>query len=225
MEYFLDSAKDKGAMVAYNSEATAIEKVSAGYKVSVQNSSEVCVLKTKFLINCAGLDSDSIAAMAGIDIKRFGYELHYCKGQYFRVNSRKSGLIKRLIYPVPEAKSGGLGIHATLDLGGSLRLGPDDEYLKGRDKDYSVNDSKRHDFYVSARRLLPFLEEEDLSSDTSGIRPKLQGPEEDFRDFIIDEESDKGFPGLINLIGIESPGLTSSPAIARLVKNLIGGGG
>jgi L-2-hydroxyglutarate oxidase LhgO len=159
--------------------------------------------------------------MAGIDIRQAKYELHYCKGQYFRVKASKSGLLKRLVYPVPEVKSAGLGIHATVDLGGSLRLGPDDEYLRSRERDYSVDHGKRFAFYSSVKKFMPFLEEEDLSADISGIRPKLQGPGEDFRDFIIQEESARGLPGFINTIGIESPGLTASPAIARYVKELI----
>lgn len=206
MQYFLETVRSNSGIVSFNSEVTSIEKLSEGYKV---------------VINCAGLDSDLIAQMAGIEIKQCKYELHYCKGEYFRVNSNKSGLIKRLIYLVPKPKSGGLGIHATLDLAGSLRLGPDDEYLEDRDKDYSVDNSKRTVFYESAKKFLPFLEEQDILPDTSGIRPKLQGKNEEFRDFVIKEESDKCLAGFINLIGIESPGLTASPAIAKMVSNMV----
>lgn len=221
MQYFLDAAKSNGVIIAFNSQVCAIEKSGDGYQVSVKNDNEITALKAEFLINCAGLDSDSIAEMAGIDIKKHHYELYYCKGEYFRVNGNKANFIQRLIYPVPEPKSGGLGIHATLDLGGSLRLGPDDEYLKKRDKDYSVDTTKRTDFYQSAKILMPFLEEADLIPDTAGIRPKLQGPQDDFRDFLIQDEAGNGLPGLINLVGIESPGLTAAPAIAKFVKELI----
>jgi L-2-hydroxyglutarate oxidase LhgO len=130
-------------------------------------------------------------------------------------------LIKSLVYPVSKPKSGGLGIHATVDLGGGVRLGPDDEYLEKREKDYSVDEVKRSEFFNSANKFLPFLEEQDLSADTAGIRPKLQEQGGTFRDFIIREEKDKGLPRLINLIGIESPGLTASPAIARYVRQLL----
>ncbi len=221
MQYFLDTAKDNGAMVAYNSEVISIKKLNTGYEVTIKNNNEELNLKTSVLINCAGLDSDKIAQMAGVDIDKFKYGLHYCKGQYFRVNARKAKFVNRLAYPVPKPKSGGLGVHATLDLGGGLRLGPDDRYLTERDKDYSVDDSKRPDFYSSAKKFMPFLEEEDLSKDIAGIRPKLQGPEDDFRDFVIQEESEKGLSGFINLIGIESPGLTAAPAIARFVDSLV----
>lgn len=221
MQYFLETARNNGAMVVFNSEVSGIEKLSDGYKVIIKDGKGLTVLRTQVVINCAGLESDLIAQMAGMDIKQCQYELHYCKGQYFRVNSNKSGLIKRLIYPVPQPKSGGLGIHATLDLAGSLRLGPDDEYMDGRDKDYSVDISKRAVFYNSAKKFMPFLEEGDIFSDTSGIRPKLQGRNENFRDFVIKEESDNGLAGFINLIGIESPGLTASPAIAKMVSSMV----
>jgi len=172
------------------------------------------------VINCAGLESDRIAKGAGIDIDKQGYELKYCKGAYFRVSSKKSRLVQRLIYPVPRPESGGLGIHATLDLGRSLRLGPNHKYICRDKANYDLDVSDKGDFFESASTFLPFLKLEDLFPDTAGIRPKLQGEGESFRDFIIKEESDLGFPGFINLIGIESPGLTSAPAIARQVRQL-----
>lgn len=221
MQYFLNCAKDNGAIFSYNSQVTGIEKLADGYKISIKNNNETETLKTQVVINCAGLDSDTTAAMVGIDIKNAKYKLHYCKGEYFRVKSSKAALIKRVIYPAPDAKGAGLGIHATLDLNGGLRLGPDDEYLKTREKNYSVDEHKRYNFYASIKKIMPFIEENDLSPDIAGIRPKLQAPGEDFRDFVIKEEKDMGFPGFINLIGIESPGLTASPAIARHVKDLI----
>jgi len=221
MQYFYDRAKDNGALIAFNSEVVNVEKVCGGYRVTVYNDGEITELKAIVTINCSGLDSDIIAERAGIDIKKSRQVLYYCKGQYFRVKSSKSNLINRLIYPVPKPKSGGLGIHATLDLAGSLRLGPDDEYLKDRSKDYSVDPAKRNNFYNSARSFLPFIDEDDLLEDTSGLRPKLQEPGGEFRDFVIQDESCNGLPAFINLVGIESPGLTASPAIARYVKGLV----
>ncbi|MCX5713877.1 MAG: NAD(P)/FAD-dependent oxidoreductase [Candidatus Omnitrophica bacterium] len=221
MQSFYDSAKSNGAIVAFNSEVIGIEKTNDGYSISVRNNEDLTTLETDMVINCAGLDSDRIAEMVGMGINNLNYRLHYCKGQYFRVSPSKSRLINRLVYPVPKPKSGGLGIHATLDLAGSMRLGPDDEYLDNRDKDYSVKDAKKGDFYVSARKFMPFLEENDLTPDTSGIRPKLQGNGQNFRDFVIKDETEHGFPGFINLIGIESPGLTCSLAIGQAVSSLI----
>ena len=221
MQCFLDNAKDKGVVTAFNSEVTAIEKKNNSYLVAIKNGSESMDLQTRIVINSAGLDADKIAAMVGIDIEQFKYRLYYCKGQYFRVKNSKAYLINGLVYPVPKPKSGGLGIHATVDLTGGVRLGPDDEYLSANIKDYSLRESRREDFYASARKFMPFLEKSDLFLDTTGIRPKLQGPEGGFRDFVIRDESDKGFPNLIDLIGIESPGLTASCAIALLVRSFV----
>lgn len=202
MEYFLQSAQEKDVMVAYNSEVSAIAKMADGYKITVKNNDEITQIKSLAVINSAGLDSDTVVQSAGIDIQENKYALHYCKGQYFRVGSGKSKLLSRLAYPVPKPKSGGLGVHATLDLGGGLRLGPDDKYLNNRIKDYSVDESKKRDFYLSAVKFMPFINERDLYADTAGIRPKLQEEAGEFRDFVIKEESDKGFPGFINLKGL-----------------------
>lgn len=221
MEYFLQNARGKGAMVAYGSEASGITKSESGYKITVKNNNEALEIRSAVVINSAGLDSDTVAGSAGFDLKKNKYELHYCKGQYFRVTPGKAKLLNRLAYPVPKPKSGGLGVHATLDLGGGLRLGPDDKYLNNRIKEYSVDEDKKREFYSSAVKFMPFIKEEDLTPDTAGIRPKLQGESGEFRDFVIQEESDKGFPGFINLIGIESPGLTASPAIAKYLKGLL----
>lgn len=222
MQRLLNIAKGRGVTAAFNSEVVRIEKSADAYNVTINSADESMTISAGNVINCAGLDSDLIADMVGIDIRRCGYELRYCKGQYFRVNRRKAGLIKGLVYPVPHTKSGVLGIHATSDLGGGLRLGPDHEYIECRTKDYSVDESKKREFYLSVNRFLPFIEEDDIFADTAGIRPKLQEDGSGFRDFIIIEESANGFPGFINLIGIESPGLTASLAIAEHVKQIAG---
>lgn len=221
MQYLFNAAKDKGAIVAYNSEVVGIEKENTTYKIRVSNNNDINIIKTRFLINCGGLSSDNIAHMAGIDIEKCMYKLNYCKGQYFRVMGKNNGIISRLVYPVTNHKSGGLGIHATLDLSGGLRLGPDAEYLKIRTLDYTVDSSKRYNFYISARKMLPFIDESELFEDMAGIRPKLQIDGGGFRDFVIKEESENGLSGFINLIGIESPGITASLAIAKYVENLV----
>lgn len=221
MQCMINKAKANGATVAFNSEVVAIEKGEDIYNVKVRDAHETTDLAARMVINCAGLDSDIMAELAGIDIKERKYELRYCKGQYFRVNQRKAGRIKRLVYPVPRPKAGGLGIHATPDLGGGLRLGPDHEYLKNRVKDYSVDESRKKEFCASVKKFMPFIEEDDIFTDTAGIRPQLFDYGSDPRDFIIKEESAGGFPGFINLIGIESPGLTASLAIAEHVKQIV----
>ena len=210
--------KSRNRQIAYHTELIGLDKVKDGFIVSVEDKREgIFKFSTRIFINCAGLNSDKVAEMAGL--RKDEYKLKYCKGDYFRVHRSKAKFIKRLVYPVPKEDRAGLGIHATLDLAGGLRLGPDDEYV---DKiDYNVDASKRGIFYESVRKFLPFIQPEDLSPDMAGIRPKLQGPKEGFKDFIIRDETPKGLLGFINLIGIESPGLTSALSIARIVKGRI----
>lgn len=221
MQHYYDKAKSGGAMIVFNADVSGIDRTQDGYQVIIDNNGTDERVHARMVINCAGLDSDMIAGFAGFDIGRLKYQLHYCKGQYFRVNVRKSRMISRLIYPVPKPKAGGLGIHATLDLAGAMRLGPDDEYLSERKQDYSSDPKRLAAFCSSAQKFMPFIERDDLSADTTGIRPKLQERGGAFRDFVIREESSNGFPGFINLIGIESPGLTASLAIAKMVSQLV----
>ena len=216
-KFFYVNAKEKGVKCIFNAEVIGIEKAGAKYRLKIREREGISTLTTLVLINSAGLNSHKVAELAGIDIAQADYRLHYCKGEYFGVNSKKRSLIGRLIYPVPE--QAGLGTHANLDLEGKLRLGPGIRYTE--EIDYGVDEAQREVFYQSVKGFLPFLELDDLEPDFAGIRPKLQGPGEDFRDFVIAHEDKKGLPGLINLIGIESPGLTASPAIARHVGQMV----
>ena len=125
--------------------------------------------------------------------------------------------VSHLVYPVPA--EAGLGIHLTLNLSGRIRLGPDAEYVDV--VDYELDVAKRPLFAAAVRRYLPKLEVDWLEPDSVGVRPRLSGAGEGFRDFLIREESDAGFPGFVNLIGIESPGLTAAPAIADHVVELL----
>jgi L-2-hydroxyglutarate oxidase LhgO len=209
--------ENQGGSTVYHTEVVGIDKVSAGFKVSVKDKrGEAFEFLTRTVVNSAGLDSDKVAALAGL--KKEEYRIKFCKGDYFRVAPIKAKYISRLIYPVPKKDRAGLGIHATLDLAGGMRLGPDDEYVKKID--YTVDPAKAKVFHENVRSFLPFISLEDLSPDMAGMRPKLQGHGEDFRDFIIKDEADSGLPGFINLIGIESPGLTGSLAIAKMVRTL-----
>ncbi len=220
MSALVELAKEKGAIFAYDCEFLKAEKTSEGYRVSAKNAGEIIEIEANIIINSAGLDSDIVAEKSGFDINANGYKLHYCKGQYFRLSSLKAKMLNMLIYPVPKPSSGGLGVHVTVDMAGGVRLGPDDEYLNSRIKDYSINPSDGLKFYESVSQFIPFVRPEDLSTDTTGIRPKLQEQGGVFRDFVIKDEADQGFPGFINLIGIESPGLTASLAIAKRVASL-----
>ena len=212
------SFEKNGGQIAYNTETADIAKTGSGYEVTVTDSQkDNFTLNSNVVINCAGLNSDKVAAFVGL--KKVEYKLKYCKGDYFRLSVAKEADIKHLIYPVPKEDRGGLGIHLTLDLTGSIRLGPDDEYVEK--VDYKIDPLKAKLFYESVKTFLPFVELSNISPDTSGVRPKLQDKEEGFRDFIIRHEDVNGFPGFINLIGIESPGLTASLSIAKMVANII----
>lgn len=210
--------KSNNGDIACNTEVAGIEKIEGSFKITVKDEKgESFDFFSRIFINAAGLDSEKVASLIGLSKNE--YRLKYSKGDYLRVHSSKARLINRLVYPVPKKTGAGLGIHATLDLAGGLRLGPDDEYVKKIS--YEVDASKIKIFHEDIRSFLPFIRLEDLSQDTAGIRPKLQGPGEPFRDFIIKNEINDGFPGFINLIGIESPGLTGSLSIARIVKKLV----
>ena len=214
MKGLLSEFKSRGGQIAYNAEVVGIDKISDGFKVSVEDIGGLFSFSSLIVINASGLNSDKVSAMVGIE--KDEYKIKYCKGDYFRVHNNQAKIISRLIYPLPKTEV--LGIHATLDLGQGLRLGPDDEYI---DKIYyDVDDSKKEAFYQNIKTLLPFIKLQDLGPDTSGIRPKLQGPGQDFRDFVIKDESSNGFDRFINLIGIESPGLTASLAIAKEVEKM-----
>jgi len=174
-------------------------------------------IEARVVINAAGLESARIASLAGLDVKALGYQVHLCKGDYFALAPSLGTLCRTLVYPVPAPA--GLGIHLTPDLGGRFRLGPDAEYVAA--PRYDVDPAKANDFARAVEAFLPEIRPEHLSPDFAGLRPKLQGPGEPFRDFVIAEESAHGAPGLVNLIGIESPGLTAAGEIAERVATLL----
>ena len=219
MDYFAHVTREHGGEIQTHCEVVGLERVSGAYRLTVREGADRSSYSSERVINAAGLECDTLAALAGIDCDAAGYRLHYSKGCYFSLPASLSGCVQRLVYPVPAPDT--LGVHAVLDLGGRLKFGPDIEYLKDRKQDYSVDETKRAVFAASVRRILPHVRDEDLSPDMSGIRPKTQPPGGAPRDFIIRDEADRGLPGLMNLIGIESPGLTASPAIARYVASLM----
>jgi len=212
-----NQAREKGAEFVFGTEVIGIEKTRAKYKVQIKDRDGISAFVAHVVVNCAGLNSDRIAQLAGIDIAKAGYKLHYCKGEYFSLDSKYKNLVSKLIYPTPEQV--GHGIHFKQGLDGRVLLGPSAHYVEAID--YVVDETQKQAFYTSAKRFLPFVELEDLAPESAGIRPKLQGPGEAFRDFVIAHEEKAGFPGLINLIGIESPGLTASLAIARYVGKIM----
>ena len=219
MNFFYHQAVDQGATIQLRCTVSAIEPNRVGYAITIQEEGSTSSFSTEKVINAAGLHSDRIAALAGIDIDEARYRLAYVKGTYFAVVPSKANLVSRLVYPVPLNE--GLGVHALRDLGGRLKFGPDVEYLDDGVLDYRVDESKLPAFAESIRRILPQIRNEDLTPDMSGIRPKLQRKGEPPRDFIINHENMRGLEGFVNLIGIDSPGLTASPAIARYVEGLL----
>jgi len=206
-------AENKGAMLALNSPVLSGEINDAGITLEVGGEAPIS-LTADIVVNSAGLSAIKLARL----IKGFNPDLipndHYCKGNYFSLGAKAP--FSHLIYPVPE--KAGLGVHLTLDMGGQARFGPDVEWLEnGDDINYEVDPVRGDKFYNAIRAYWPDLKEGDLHADYSGVRPKIQSPEEDAKDFLIQGPEDHGILGFINLFGIESPGLTSSLAIAKEV--------
>jgi L-2-hydroxyglutarate oxidase LhgO len=217
LRFLHSQAGERGAEFVFGTEVVGLERAGTNYRVHIRDRDGISAFDANAVVNCAGLNSDRIAELAGMDLAKSGYELHYCKGEYFSLASRYRNLITRLIYPTPE--QAGHGIHWRQALDGRVLLGPSAYYVEGID--YSVDETHKEYFYSSAKRLFPFVELEDLTPESAGIRPKLQGPDEGFCDFVITDEDKAGLPGLINLIGIESPGLTAALAIARFVARMM----
>ncbi|HNW27250.1 MAG TPA: NAD(P)/FAD-dependent oxidoreductase [Spirochaetota bacterium] len=203
--------QQNGGSLLYNSPVVSLRQ-DKHYVLELGDGSR---FSTEYVINAAGLHATALAGMAGISVP----PIHPCKGSYFSYTGKIR--CSHLVYPVPEKKLTGLGVHATIDMDGRIRFGPDTEYIGSID-DFSVSDSKKDYFYRSAKKMFPSIVPDELHPDTAGIRPKLQGPDgKEVKDFYIREESDAGFPHLVNLVGIESPGLTSSMAIGEYVKDLV----
>ena len=211
-------AEAHGAVLLLHTRLDGIDASDGGYRVAVRGSGgERETVRCAALVNAAGLEADAVAALAGIDVDAAGYRLHPCKGDYFALAPGAPLTLSRLVYPVPAGA--GLGVHATPDLGGRIRFGPDAQYVSRID--YRVDPRKAEAFAAAVGRYLPELRPEWLAPDFAGIRPKLAGPGTPFRDFVVAEESAAGLPGFVNLIGIELPGLTAAPAIAERVAELL----
>jgi L-2-hydroxyglutarate oxidase LhgO len=219
MDYYYHTAVNAGVTVQEHCEVVGIEHGNDAYTIEISESGARTSFTAAWLINSAGLYADRVAAMAGIDIDKAGYRMVYAKGSYFSVPAARAKLVSRLVYPAPNKET--LGVHVVLDLGGRLRFGPDTDYMDELITDYSVAESKRAEFAQSVRRILPEITDEDLTPDMSGIRPKLQRKGEPERDWVIVHEKDRGLERFINLVGMESPALTASAAIARYVDGLM----
>lgn len=215
---YLAEAEAHGAVLALRTEVVGIDARKGGFRVDVTGAEGArTTLSCVGLVNAAGLAADRVAAIAGVDVDARGLRLHPCKGDYFSLAPGAALRLSHLVYPIPERA--GLGIHATLDLAGRIRFGPDAEYVSSLR--YDVDATKAEAFADAVGRYLAPIDARRLVPDTAGIRPKLAGPGEDFRDFVIREESEDGLPGLVNLVGIESPGLTAAHAIGERVADLL----
>jgi L-2-hydroxyglutarate oxidase LhgO len=175
----------------------------------------------KFLINAAGLSAPLLARrMQGLAAQHIPQD-HYAKGSYYSLSGKAP--FKHLIYPIPQAA--GLGVHLTLDLGGQAKFGPDVQWLESitdpAQIDYSVDPSRADAFYAEVRKYWPGLKDGQLTPSYSGVRPKISGPTESAADFLISGPEQHGIAGLVNLFGIESPGLTSSLAIGEKVVDIL----
>lgn len=210
MQALLGDAQAHGAQLAINTPAAACRASRDG--IEIQTGGEVpIVLCAGALINAAGLRAVELAGR----IEGFSHahlpSAYLARGNYFQLSARTP--FSRLVYPLPEP--GGLGVHLTLDLAGQARFGPDVEWIDSID--YRVDPRRADRFYAEIRKYWPALRDGSLSPAYAGIRPKISGPHEAAADFLIQGPSDHGIAGLVNLFGIESPGLTASLAIAREV--------
>lgn len=213
-------AVNNGVQMVYHTEVTALSKIEGAYQIQLKEvDGTTFSFSSKRIINSAGLSSDLISNMLGMQNDEL--KINFCKGQYFKINPPKNRLLNRLVYPVPDPNMEALGIHVTVDLSEGVKLGPDVKYLDKNEYDYKVDPDRQKDFHQSVKKFLPWLELDDLSPEMAGIRAKIQKQGGPVKDFYIQEESAQGFPGFVNLIGIESPGLTASLAIADYVNEII----
>ena len=214
----LGDAESNGASLALSTQVTHIKLTAEKlFEVTTQNSEGAYTFLSKQVINAAGLQAQSIAEHIDGFPNTEIPPLHYCKGVYFSLSGTSP--FNHLIYPIPEKNNIGLGIHATLDMSHQVKFGPDYEYVNKID--YDIDDCKRNAIITAVQRYYPELDKDKINPHFASIRPKLQGEKDSFKDFVIREETDNGFPGLVQLFGIESPGLTSCLAIAKHVTSLL----
>jgi len=208
-------AEEAGAMIAFRSPVTGGHIDDDGIVLDVGGASPASV-KAGIVVNSAGLHAQRVAAsIAGVPSNAVP-PCYYAKGNYYQLAGKPP--FRHPIYPVPE--KAGLGVHVTIDLGGQVRFGPDVEWVD--EIDYSVDPARADAFYAAVRRYYPDLADGTITPGYAGIRPKLQAPGEAARDFMLQGPGGHGVRGLVNLFGIESPGMTASLAIADRVAALLG---
>lgn len=213
MQSLLADIYQAGGVVVYKTPCTGVEKKSSGFDVTL-GGSEPSVVSCRILINACGLHAVDFAGRIHGLSERHIPTACFAKGNYFSYLGNVP--FSRLIYPVPEV--GGLGIHLTIDLNGQARFGPDVEWVD--QIDYRVDGNIRHKFASAIQTYWPGCQAEQLMPSYSGIRPKLGSKQHFSNDFSIQTEQEHGVPGLVNMFGIESPGLTASLAIAEEVSSI-----
>jgi L-2-hydroxyglutarate oxidase LhgO len=219
MQSLLADIEQQGGSFVGHTRVERISRAGTGFVVHCQLAQGSYQFACLRLVNAAGLGAQALAGSCeGVDPVLIP-ALHLCKGDYFSLTGRSP--FQRLIYPVPEASGAGLGVHATLDMGGMVKFGPDVEYVENID--FAVSADKREAYFKAIGRYYPQLDINQLVPAYAGIRPKLQGPGEAPRDFDIQGPAVHGIAGLVQLFGIESPGLTAALAIAEHVQALLAG--
>jgi L-2-hydroxyglutarate oxidase LhgO len=209
----LGDLENAGGMLALKS---PIASADCGADAIVLVAEDGTALRCNTVVNAAGLNAPELAKrFKGLPAAAIP-KAYFAKGNYFTLSGRAP--FTRLIYPVPEP--GGLGVHLTLDLGGQAKFGPDVQWVESAG-DLVVDPARGEGFYAEVRKYWPALPDGGLIPGYAGVRPKISGPDEPARDFMIDGPESHGVKGLVNLFGIESPGLTSSLAIGRHVADLL----
>ena len=213
-------AEAAGANLVRAADVMSVTRQGDAYRLNVRNAGDVMTLQTGILVNSAGLWAPRVAARIGSLDAKFVPPTFLAKGSYVTLNVRSP--FRHLVYPVPEP--GGLGVHLTLDMGGAARFGPDVEWLATNDPamiDYAVSPALPAQFAPRIAAYWPRVTPEMLTPGYSGVRPKIGGRKSPNADFRIEGPTTHGLPGLVNLFGIESPGLTASLAIAEKVKGML----
>jgi L-2-hydroxyglutarate oxidase LhgO len=214
----LGDLEARGGQVAYRSPLLSGAAIAGGFELRV-GGDEPSTLACAELVNCAGLAAPDVARTIDPLHLQDLPKARYAKGHYYSLTG--AAPFRRLVYPVAEAA--GLGVHVTLDLGGRAKFGPDVQWVES--VDYAFDDTRRARFAAAIRRYWPAVDEARLQPDYTGIRPKISGPGEPAADFRIDGPDAHGIAGLVNLMGIESPGLTAALAIGERVRDMLGRSG
>jgi len=209
MKRLAENAEERGAFVVYDMRVTGMQRRDNGWLVRFDNGEEYAA---NLVVNAGGLFCAQVARLAGLDLDALNLNIHWCKAEYYKTTKLRD--FPHLVYPLPDPTGMFLGIHLTVNLAGEVRFGPNAWYVD--DVDYRFEERWLDEFHGAVNRYLA-IDRNDLLPDDTGVRPKLQGPGQGFRDFHIAMDA----PRFLNLMGIASPGLPASLAIAGVVRDLV----